>query len=502
MPRRPSTICVTTAAAAVALTASLAPSALGALGVDWTSRSSAADNAWNSIAYGNGIFVAVSGDGAGSQAMTSTNGVTWTSRGTPGDNRWDALAYGGGRFVAVANSGDGNRVMTSQDGINWAKTPASADTREWTGVAYGNGRFVAVSEQGGLGDKFMTSTDGINWSGVAVTNREWAAISYGGGRFVAMSQYGAVHTSTDGLTWEQRRGTDVTEDWRAMTYGNGRFVAVGRGSVMTSPDGVTWNLRVAATSNSWRSVAYGGGMFVSVSSTGAGDRVMTSPDGITWTSRSSAADNAWMSVAYGNGVFAAVARTGASNRVMTSHADPAPAPTPGPAAAPAATPAPLCTQSIYQQGKRTIAWNKKKQAYKVTSRIRIFEDAQSLCRTKLTVIYRNANTKTAIPQKSGSSLGYRKLRGKNFNAPVISWPTKKEMRFTTGDSTGENRKNARLVMVSYLKKSKAVPKNLTNIELVIVRRIPQNPAAATSSSNPLFAQKNSFRAARGWATVG
>jgi hypothetical protein len=162
----------------------------------------------------------------------------------------------------------------------------------------------------------------------------------------------------------------------------------------------------------------------------------------------------------------------------------------------------LCTQSIYQQGKRTIRWDKRKKAYKVTSRIRIFEDTQSLCRTKLTVIYRNANTKVSLPQKSGSTLGYRKLRGKNFNAPVISWPTRKEMRFTTGDSTGENRKNARLVMVSYLKKSKAVPKNLTNIELVIVRRIPRNPAAAASTANPLFAQKSSFRAAKGWATVG
>jgi hypothetical protein len=57
-------------------------------------------------------------------------------------------------------------------------------------------------------------------------------------------------------------------------------------------------------------------------------------------------------------------------------------------------------------------------------------------------------------------------------------------------------------MVSYLKKSKAVPKNLKDIELVIVRRIPRNPAAAASPANPLFAQKSTFRSARGWAKVG
>ena len=194
--------------------------------------------------------------------------------------------------------------------------------------------------------------------------------------------------------------------------------------------------------------------------------------------------------------------TAPSRYVARVEGDPPPAVSPPVAPAAGTTAAALCTQSIYQQGKRTIRWDKRKKAYKVTSRIRIFEDAQRLCRTKLTVIYRNANTKVSLPQKSGSTLGYRKLRGKNFDAPVISWPTRKEMRFTTGDSTGENRKNARLVMVSYLKKSKAVPKNLTNIELVIVRRIPRNPAAAASPANPLFAQKGSFRSAKGWATVG
>jgi len=75
------------------------------------------------------------------------------------------------------------------------------------------------------------------------------------------------------------------------------------------------------------------------------------------------------------------------------------------------------------------------------------------------------------------------------------------MRFTTGDISGQKRKNARLVLVSYVKKTKAVPKKLRDLELVIVRRIPRNPAAVKSGSNPLFAQKNSFRASKAWAGV-
>jgi hypothetical protein len=74
------------------------------------------------------------------------------------------------------------------------------------------------------------------------------------------------------------------------------------------------------------------------------------------------------------------------------------------------------------------------------------------------------------------------------------------MRFTTGDTTGQNRKNARLVLVSYLKKAKKMPK-LTDIELVIVRRIPRNPRAAKSTANPLYGQKSTFGRTRAWAGV-
>jgi hypothetical protein len=45
---------------------------------------------------------------------------------------------------------------------------------------------------------------------------------------------------------------------------------------------------------------------------------MTSPDGITWTSRTAASDNGWFSVAYGDGLFVATSTTGTGNRVMTS----------------------------------------------------------------------------------------------------------------------------------------------------------------------------------------
>jgi hypothetical protein len=82
-------------------------------GITWTSRTSAADNNWYSVTYGNGLFVAVSGSGTGNRVMTSPDGITWTSRTSAADNNWYSVTYGNGLFVAVSTSGTGNRVMTS-----------------------------------------------------------------------------------------------------------------------------------------------------------------------------------------------------------------------------------------------------------------------------------------------------------------------------------------------------------------------------------------------------
>jgi predicted RecA/RadA family phage recombinase len=246
----------------------------------WISRTSAADNEWWGVTYGNGVFVAVASSGSGNRVMTSSDGVTWTSRVSAADNDWWAVTYDNGIFVAVAISGTGNRVMTSPDGITWTLRTSAADNN-WRSVTYGDGIFVAVAFSGS-GNRVMTSPDGITW-----TIRESAA----------------------------------DNQWLSVTYGNGFFVAVantGTGDrVMTSSDGITWTSRQSAADNEWFGVTYGNGLFVAVASSGSGNRVMTSPDGITWTIRQSAADNNWRGVTYGNGVFVAVAGSGTGNRVMT-----------------------------------------------------------------------------------------------------------------------------------------------------------------------------------------
>ena len=281
------------------------------------------DNNWTSVAYGNGLWVAVANTGTGNRVLTSSNSINWTNRTSAANNSWTSVAYGNGLFVAVSNTGSGNRVMTSPNGINWTSRTSAANNN-WISVTYGNGLFVAVANSG-TANRVMTSPDGITWTiRTSAADLAWTSVTFGNGLFVAVASSGAgnrVMTSPDGISWTIRT-TPGINNWSSVTYGNGLFVAVstnGIGNrVMTSPNGTTWTVQTSAADNNWSSVAYGNGLFAAVATSGTGNRVMTSPDGITWTSRTSAADNSWVSVAYGNGRFVAASTDGAGNRVMTS----------------------------------------------------------------------------------------------------------------------------------------------------------------------------------------
>jgi hypothetical protein len=142
-------------------------------GINWTSRSSAADNEWRSVTYGNGLFVAVSSNGT-NRVMTSPDGITWTSRSAAVSNPWQSVTYGNGLFVAVSSTGSGNRVMTSPDGITWTSRTSAAD-KIWTSVTYGNGLFVAVANDGYV----MTSPDGTTWTSrtSAAAGYQWSSVT-------------------------------------------------------------------------------------------------------------------------------------------------------------------------------------------------------------------------------------------------------------------------------------------------------------------------------------
>jgi hypothetical protein len=129
--------------------------------------------------------------------------------------------------------------------------------------------------------------DNWHWRNPLPQGNPLRGVVYGAGTFVAVGEAGTILASPDGVTWTQR-ASGTSNYLERVTYGNGTFVAVGEaGTILTSPDGVTWTRRASLRTNSFYGVTYGNGTFVAVGNTGI---ILTSPDGgdVVWpkTSRS------------------------------------------------------------------------------------------------------------------------------------------------------------------------------------------------------------------------
>lgn len=197
------------------------------------------------IVYGDGVFLASSassyltfeengntvGSFFNSELMASTDGQTWTQRSvhplyTPVYSGGDALS---GRLEALANNGSGKWVCCGVVSI-------TASERVF---------------------RIAGSTDSIAWSietlSVSITvadDSRRAVAAFGNGYFVIIPNHQtgvAFVRSQNGSAWSSRVGPSF--EVNDLDFDGEFFVAVGNGAYATSPDGVTWTNRVAATGN-------------------------------------------------------------------------------------------------------------------------------------------------------------------------------------------------------------------------------------------------------------
>ena len=237
------------------------------------------------VAYGNGTFVAAGSE----QILVSTNGAYWTNSGFALAGTITSITFAQGRFVAVGDS----RTFTSIDGVHWTIWQVGG-TVFFNDVTYGNGLFVAVGGDysSPVTNRYVvfTSTDGMAWTKKAQGGSGFLyGVAYGNGLFVAMGP-NDTPTSTDGITWNDHKGT--FDSVNRVTYGDGMFVAVGgaffpdRGIIQTSPDGITWNNQFEIGSSDLDKITYQNGTFVIVGGGSFGPAtIVTSTDGITWSNR-------------------------------------------------------------------------------------------------------------------------------------------------------------------------------------------------------------------------
>ena len=147
---------------------------------------------WQSVTYGNDMFVAVSG---GLIAAYSLNGINWIQTDLPANAGWRGVAYGNGMFVAVAGNNT-DIIAYSPDGINWTRTAVPVQEPRF-GITYGNGKFVSVPSGGNLA---IYSTDGINWTQTTMpTSARWYSVTYGDGKFVVVGYSRNTAYSSDRL---------------------------------------------------------------------------------------------------------------------------------------------------------------------------------------------------------------------------------------------------------------------------------------------------------------
>jgi hypothetical protein len=265
----------------------------------------------NSVAYGNGVFVAVD-----EGIRTSTDVVNWVQHQFWTQEDLAGIAYGKGQFVAVGVNWrqPSCSLLTSTDALSWVSHPIGS-MANLISIVYGNEQFVAVGWADNAQAMVLVSTDGVNWLERQPGILPLSSVTYGNGQYVAVGQtafrgpatsVGTVSSSVDGLNWIQRE-PGTKQPLSGVTYGNGLFVAVGFQTILTSPDGMTWVEQLGVI-DSLNGVVYGKGQFVAV---GPGNTILTSPDGTNWTRRQSpVATSYYNAVAYSSGQFVAVTEGG------------------------------------------------------------------------------------------------------------------------------------------------------------------------------------------------
>lgn len=332
------------------------------MGVTWNNATLPSGVAGlDSIAFGNGSFIGVNGDG---EILRSTDGKVWTSISNNASITWNVVSFGGNTFVALGNDGTDPVFSRSSDNGASFSTPVamsgSWSAYDFIALTYGAGTFVAIDAKDGSNFTAVSTDNGQTWAQGEDTDSgdDWESVTYGvvngTGMFVSSSDGPSFEFTTDpvNVAWD---ATSVTNNQdplggeRPSNIGfNGTqfmFILQAQGGVMykyVSTDGQLWESRVVVTGlphSRYSGLTWDGSAWL-IGAAGTGTGIYRSVDGVSWTQ----VDNnntQWSTFAVGNGiVVAGGAPQGSTTQGLNStiavgwsEATSAPAPAPQPSTA-------------------------------------------------------------------------------------------------------------------------------------------------------------------------
>jgi hypothetical protein len=275
------------------------------------------DNPGYGAAFGNGVFVVAAGYDnfalRGGRIWRSVDGYHWENRYLSGEVL-NSVAFGNGTFVAVGSNG---AAFVSTDGEQW--TEVSTGTLDHLeAIIHTASGFLAVSRR--ALDDLIQSTDGLTWRPWNLVRGPWldpARVIFALDRFIAVGGDGGgagggqILHSDDGVSWVAASFPTEPASLFGLTYGQDRFVAVGVQQIWTSVDGHAWRPAARGTSEVLRAVAGDETVFVAVGETSSGPSravLLWSADGELWESVVGFEDlPAIYAVAHGPGQFVALA---------------------------------------------------------------------------------------------------------------------------------------------------------------------------------------------------
>lgn len=258
---------------------------------------------WLGLAYNNGNYATIVS--STNFISTSSDGTTWVGQKLPYFN-WNSVAYGNNLYVASPGTATSPYLYTSTDGLRWV--PVSVGWKVWESVIWDGSRFVVVGD-----DTLIHSTDGVTWTTVTlpISSAYRVAGSSTASKWVVFDDYTGQYTfSSDLVTWSTPTAFATSTAPKDIIWTGSQFLATGSTTgpvdcVITSSNGTTWT-KTNLTSNANLTVlGYSGTLYIVFSSSKT-TAYKTSTNGTTWTNRTMPGSYIWSDVAWTGSKFIAV----------------------------------------------------------------------------------------------------------------------------------------------------------------------------------------------------